>query len=267
MRYVHALSPRRGGPFRDVTLSGVSEAFSLSTLFGHVRGAYTGADHGRDGAFALAGGGTLAIDELGKAHPAVQCHLLEVLDRGTFSPLGSERVVHADCRVVFATNTDLQQLVAEGRFLEDLLSRVEGFPIAVPSLEERREDIPAWARWFAEDAWCRWGNASPVPRFADDLMSALVRAPWPRNLRQLRLCVERLLTEAAGDPVLTLALCRRDLEYLRPGGRELAKYSLAELESLLARHGGRVDRSAKALGVHRVSLSRRLGALRKVESA
>lgn len=261
LSYIHARSPRRERPHAMLSLASVDEHLSLSALFGHVKGAYTGAHSSRPGVFKRAGAGTVSLDELGKCPLRVQQQLIEAFDPGVYTPLGSDEMQRRECRILVASNVAFDDLVDQGTLLDDLRSRIDGFPIRLASLADRREDIPAWAMWFAQRACAEWTHSAP-PSFHPDLLRALENASLPYNLRDLKRIVQRLLIEAQGARVLTRAHCQRDLAHLVDGSRRLGDYRLSELEALLAEHDNRVSRVADRIGAHRASLHKQLKHLR-----
>jgi DNA-binding NtrC family response regulator len=210
-QFVHDRSPRGAQPFRRVMLSSLDDSLAASELFGHVPGAYTDARHARAGQLASANGGTLFLDEIGKASRAVQHRLVQVLERGTFTPVGSDREVRVDVRLVAATNVPLESLVERERFLPDLLDRIGVFEVKLPPLRERRADIPLLAMQAVAEHSRRSGR-EPVPRIHPELMEALRRAEWPGNIRQLSGAMHRMLVVSQGASELTLAHC--DVERL-----------------------------------------------------
>ncbi len=188
-REVHHLSPRRQGPFIAVNVAALAPGLVASALFGHERGAFTGATEQARGRFELADGGTIFLDEVGELSPADQVRLLRVLQEGTFERVGGSRVLRSDFRLVAATNRDLQAEVRAGRFREDLWFRLAAFPIRVPPLRERREEIPTLALHFLERAARQLGVA--FDGIAEVDMARLVAYPWPGNVRELEHFIER----------------------------------------------------------------------------
>ncbi|MEW6754567.1 MAG: sigma-54 dependent transcriptional regulator [Candidatus Latescibacterota bacterium] len=190
-RAIHERSRRRERPFLAVNCGGFTEELFSSELFGHVRGAFTGAHADKPGRFALAEGGTLFLDEIGEVPAKNQVELLRVLESGEYQPVGESRVQHADVRVIAATNRDLEAAVEQGTFRSDLYYRLNVIPIAVPPLRQRQEDIPVLAEMFLEEA-CR-AQGQPRKVLAPEAMRQLVAHPWPGNVRQLRNLVQRLV--------------------------------------------------------------------------
>lgn len=199
---LHRWSARRGKQFVKLDVGGLSPGLFESELFGHVRGAFTGAVGNKKGRFALADGGTIFLDEIGAVSPAVQPKLLRVLQEREFEPLGSERTIQVDVRVIAATNRDLRQLVAEGRFQEDLYYRLNVIPIVMPPLRERREDIPMLVEHFIRRHARRAGRQ--LDGIEPEAMTLLTEAPWPGNVRELENTIERAVVLASG-PVIRVA--------------------------------------------------------------
>jgi DNA-binding NtrC family response regulator len=188
-RAIHDWSAQRGMPLVRVNCAALPETLIESELFGHVRGAFTGAVGTKKGRFALADGGTILLDEIGVIAPSAQAKLLRVLQEREFEPLGSERTVRVEVRVIAATNRDLRQLVREGKFQEDLYYRLNVIPIAMPPLRDRREDIAPLVEHFVRRHAGRAGKR--IEAVSAEAMSILVNAPWPGNVRELENTVER----------------------------------------------------------------------------
>ncbi len=188
-RAIHDQSAQRQMPIVKVNCAALPETLIESELFGHVKGAFTGAVSTKRGRFALADGGTIFLDEIGAVALPVQPKLLRVLQEREFEPLGSERTVKVDVRVIAATNRNLAQLVSEGRFQEDLYYRLNVIPIAMPPLRERREDIPVLVDYFVRRHATRAGKR--VDGVAPDAMALLTELPWPGNVRELENTIER----------------------------------------------------------------------------
>ena len=215
-RRAHELSPRRGRAFRTLSLAATDDALVASDLFGHSKGAFTGADNSRAGALASTAGGTLFLDEIGKASKHVQGKLLRVVEEdGDFFPVGSDRPVRADVRLIFAANEGLDTLVDTGDFLADLRDRIGAFAIRIPPLRERVSDIADLVRHVVSARAARCGYQNSPPRFDDAVISAMERDAWPGNVRELAAAVERMLIDAGGAAVITLAHCTGKLARLR----------------------------------------------------
>jgi two-component system, NtrC family, response regulator HydG len=257
-RLLHRCSPRARASFHQVILSTLDDNIAASDLFGHLSGAYTDARQSRPGHFVTANRGTLFLDEIGKASPSVQRKLLHAIEHREIWPVGADRSVRLDVRLVAASNIPLQTLVERGDFLEDLAARLVLFRVKLPSLAERRSDIPALVRQFAALRAPSCGHPMEAPRFDDALLAALARAEWPYNLRQLDGVVQRLLMEGAmhGARELTLGHCLGELAWLRGEGghrmpsRETVRERMRELGSATA--------VARSLGISRWTVYRYL---------
>lgn len=190
-RAIHELSPRREQPFVPVNCGAIPEELLESELFGHVRGAFTGAVNSRQGRFQLANGGTLFLDEIGEMSPKLQVKLLRVLQERQFEPVGSDRAVQVDVRVVAATNRDLHVAVREGKFREDLFYRLNVLPVHLSALREREGDIALLVKHFLALHGLR--KAKRVARVEPDAMVVLEKYRWPGNVREVENLVERLI--------------------------------------------------------------------------
>jgi two-component system, NtrC family, response regulator AtoC len=199
-RAIHDRSPQRDMPLIKVNCAAIPESLLESELFGHVRGAFTGATATKKGKFALADGGSIFLDEIGTMSPTLQAKLLRVLQEREFEPLGSERSEKVDLRVIAATNRDLRQMVADGRFQEDLFYRLNVIPIALPALRERREDIPLLVDHFVRKHAQRTGRR--IERIDDGVLAALQQYDWPGNVRELENTIERAVV-LSNSPVIT----------------------------------------------------------------
>ena len=188
-RAIHYHSGQREMPLIKVNCAAIPETLLESELFGHVRGAFTGATTSKRGKFALADGGTIFLDEIGTMSPTLQSKLLRVIQEREFESLGSERTQKVDVRVIAATNRDLQQMVADGRFQEDLYYRLHVIPIHIPPLRERREDIPVLVEHFMQKHAQRAGKR--IEGLAPGVMQALQASDWPGNVRELENTMER----------------------------------------------------------------------------
>ena len=254
-KMVHSLSVRAAGPFVKVNLGGMSQSLFESEMFGHVRGAYTGAHADRQGRFAVADKGTVFLDEIGDLDQSCQVKMLRVLQEHTFEPLGSSRSVRSDFRTVSATNADLTAMVEARTFREDLFYRINLITVKLPALRERREDIPLLARHFAG-----------ATEFSPKAMELLSRLPYPGNIRELKNLVERLSIIYGGDGRRVEAgdvSAATGSEAQRPRLSDDAAMSLeaterAAIERAMATAGGNLTRAAEILGITRQSLYRRL---------
>ncbi|HEX2208811.1 MAG TPA: sigma-54 dependent transcriptional regulator [Longimicrobium sp.] len=262
-RWIHAASNRASKPLVTVNAGGISEGVFESELFGHVKGAFTDAKADRTGYFEMADGGTLFLDEIGNLSPKLQAKLLRVLQTGEFQRVGSSRTQKANVRILSATNADLAREIAEGRFREDLLYRLNTVEIRLPPLRERREDVPLLANHFLRKRAARYGRT--VPGVAPEAMQALLDYAWPGNIRELEHTVERALLMMHGDTVqlADLTLPTAAGAGAQAGGGTLDEMPLEEVERVLIRkalqrHDGNVSQAAEALGLSRSALYRRL---------
>jgi DNA-binding NtrC family response regulator len=199
-RAIHDRSAQRDMPLIKVNCAAIPETLLESELFGHVRGAFTGATATKKGKFALADGGTIFLDEIGTLNTTLQSKLLRVLQEREFEPLGSERTERVDVRVIAATNRDLRQMVADGKFQEDLFYRLNVIPIEIPPLRERRDDIPALIEHFIHKHAQRTGRR--IERIDDGVLAGLQQYDWPGNVRELENTLERAVVLSPG-PVIT----------------------------------------------------------------
>jgi len=258
-RILHAGSPRASHPLVTVNVGGLAEGVFESEMFGHERGAFTGARGERLGRFELADGGTLFLDEIANVPLAQQAKLLRVLQTGEFERVGSSRTRRVAVRLVSATNADLRAEVAAGRFREDLLFRIDTVEIRLPPLRERREDIALLAAWFLERHARRYGRS--LEGFEPEAMEALRAHPWPGNVRELEHAVERAVLLAAGGRVRVADLGLRAAEGAGVGTLESLTLEEVERELIrraLKRHDGNVSEAARALGLSRSAFYRRL---------
>lgn len=251
-RHIHSLSPRSRGPFQHLVLSTVDEGLAGSELFGHLVGAFTDARRPRAGHFASASGGTLFLDEIAKASKSLQGMLLHAIEYGSIRPLGSDRELAVDARIVAATNVDLGALVANDAFLPDLHARLATFRVTLPPLRQRRADIPRLAA-EAVRRHARSSGYATEPTIHPDLLGAFQRAAWPNNLRELDATVHRLLLEADGASCITLGHCTAELSYLADAGTAASALTADQIDVALKRAGTIVG-AARLLGVDRKSL-------------
>ena len=198
-RAIHNRSAQRDMPLIKVNCAAIPESLLESELFGHVRGAFTGATTTKKGKFALADGGTIFLDEIGTMSPALQSKLLRVLQEREFEPLGGERTERVDVRVIAASNRDLRQMVAEAKFQEDLFYRLNVIPIELPALRERRDDIPALVDHFVRKHAQRTGRR--IDRVDEGAMTVLQQYDWPGNVRELENTIERAVVLCDGNVI------------------------------------------------------------------
>lgn len=253
-RLLHGLSPRAAAPFIAINCGAVSRELLESELFGHEKGAFTGATAPKQGLITAAEGGTLFLDELGEMPPAMQVSLLRFLDRGEYRPVGSTRTLQADVRILGATNQDLQQLVATGRFRQDLLYRLNTVSLLAPPLRERTEDLPALVAHIL--------NTLRVPGaeqrvFEPEALQLLADYRWPGNIRELRNVIERVVLLKAGAGPITrdeVALALPPPTGTPTGDQDMTRLSLESVERLhiervLHACGGNKTQAAKTLGI------------------
>ena len=255
---LHAHSPRASRPLVTVNVGGLSDSLFESELFGHVKGAFTDAKADRVGRFELAEGGTLFLDEIANVPLSQQAKLLRVLQTGELERVGSSRTRRLNVRTLSATNADLHAEVQAGRFREDLLFRLNTIVIHLPPLRDRREDIPLLAAHFLVQHANRYGKA--LEGFEPAVMQALLEHPWPGNIRELDHAVERAVLMSHPPAIRVMDLGLRPASDRAP---RLEDMSLEEAESVLirkalARAEGNVTQAAKALGLSRSALYRRL---------
>ena len=267
-RTVHALSRRRNQPFVEVNCAAIPEELIESELFGHVKGAFTGAVADRKGKFEAAQSGTIFLDEIGDMSLKTQAKVLRVLQEQVTEPVGSTSRVNVDVRVLAATNKELPTEIRAGRFREDLYFRLNVIPIFVPPLRERAEDIPLLVEHFVADFAIEYGRSAKT--LSPGAMARLKIYRWPGNVRELRNVIERVVIMAPGNEITErdLAFLSSDLPLEKPGDASDAptiplytardqferEYILREL----ANQGGNISRTAEVLGVERSNLYRKM---------
>lgn len=249
-RALHELSPRSAGPFVAVNCAAIPETLIENELFGHEKGSFTGAHRRELGRFEAAAGGTLFLDEIGDLGVALQSKVLRVLEERTFERVGGRETVRADVRLVAATNRDLRRMVDDAEFRSDLFFRLEVFPIELPPLRRRREDVEPLARYLLGQLAARHGR--PQPRLEPAAAKLLARQPWPGNVRQLTNLLERalILSDAA---VLTCD----DVEALL-GSAGAGAGERDRVEAALQRAAGNKREAASLLGISYRTLQRRI---------
>jgi DNA-binding NtrC family response regulator len=262
-RAIHYNSPRKGRPFVSVNCGGLTESLLESELFGHLRGAFTGAIASKRGLIQEAQGGTLFLDEIGDMPPSMQVKLLRALQEGEIRPVGGTDLIKVDVRFISATNQDLAKAVEEGRFREDLYYRLNVITLTIPDLAERKEDIPLLVAHFLE----KYSSAAKkeLSGISPEAMAALMDYLWPGNVRELENCIERAVVLAKGKEILP-----RDLPAsLRAGSEDrsirvripltLAELEKEAIEKTLQYAKGNKALAAKLLGISERTLYRRLG--------
>jgi two-component system nitrogen regulation response regulator NtrX len=268
-RSIHAMSRRRTGPFVEVNCAAIPEELIESELFGHVRGAFTGAVADRRGKFELAHGGTIFLDEIADMSLKTQAKVLRVLQEQVLTAVGGSRDTRVDARVLAATNKDLTQEIRTGRFREDLYFRLNVVPIFVPPLRDREDDVPLLAEHFMALLAREYGRRPKA--FERDAITALQQYSWPGNVRELRNMVERLMIMVPGDRITS-----RDLSFLEassPAAPDEARPSVITplhdardqferdyILRALAQQQGNISRTAEVLGVERSNLYRKMKA-------
>lgn len=262
---VHQNSPRSGQPFIKVSCAALPETLLESELFGHEKGAFTGAVSRREGRFQLAHRGTIFLDEVGEMSLTTQTKLLRVLQERAFEPLGSVRTVSVDIRVIAATNRDLAREVKEGRFREDLYYRLNVVALAVPPFRERKEDIPFLAEHFL--TIYREKNRKAVNAISGKAQDLLVRYDWPGNIRELENCIERAVIMARDEVIVPADLPPQIRMTVRgeerdgfciPAGTSLDEMEKALIVKTLEEAGGNRTRTAEILGINRRTLQNKL---------
>ena len=256
-RAIHSQSERRFFPIVAVNCGSIPETLLESELFGHEKGAFTGAQYRRKGKIELANGGTLFLDEIGDIPAKMQVDLLRVLETRRFHRLGGNQEIASDFRLVCATNRDLEALIAEGSFREDLYYRINVFVIDLPPLRDRPEDIPALTRHFIEKYARAMGR--PIKGVSPEVEETLASYEWPGNVRELENAVERAMVIGRAQSIqpddLPLQLVRTEQE---PEGATLAALERRHLERILREERGNITRAATALGIDRGTLYNKL---------
>jgi two-component system response regulator AtoC len=260
---VHNLSPRKGGPFIAVHAAALPSTLLESELFGHEKGAFTGAVERRTGRFELADGGTLFLDEVGELEPLMQVKLLRVLEERAFERVGGTKTLQVDVRLIAATNRDLKKLVKEGKFRDDLFYRLSVVTVDLPPLRERREDIPLLLRAFLEELSRETGKV--VREMTPEALNLLLAYDWPGNVRELRNAIEQMVVLARAE-----RLTARDVPPQIRGSADLTRISVVRagmtveeaerqlIVQALKETGGNRTRAAQKIGISRRTLHRKL---------
>jgi len=263
-RAIHNNSKRVKKPFKPINCAGLTASILESELFGHVRGAFTGADKDRQGVFEYADGGTLFLDEIGDMPLEMQAKLLRVLESGEIVRVGSNEPRTVDVRVISATNHDLNELIEQGKFREDLMYRIRGAQVHLPPLRERREDIPLLVRHYVEHFATKMDKPAPVVE--DEAMVLLTQADWPGNVRQLMNVVQNMVIVAEEQTIRAEHVpieIRRAGQSDEAGMGSLAGMSLDQIEKQAIRNtlrmtAGNREQAARLLGIGERTLYRKL---------
>ncbi len=260
VRMIHDQSPRAGGPFISINCAALTETLLESELFGHARGAFTGAVREKTGLFELASNGTLFLDEIGEVAPTVQAKLLRALQEREIRRVGAERTIKVNARVVAATNRDLRAAVEAGTFREDLYFRLGAFVITVPPLRERREDIPALVHDFVRRAAARVKR--DVETVSPEAMTALMNYHWPGNVRELEHAIERAVIVARGASIrvreLPPEISQKSRQTPTADTLDLQVREREMIERALERFRGNRRQAAEALKISTVTLWRKM---------
>ena len=264
-RAIHNNSHRWDKPFRPINCAGLSETLLESELFGHVKGAFTGAANDRKGLFEVADKGTLFLDEIGDMAPPSQAKLLRVIEDGIVIPVGSNKPIVVDVRIISATNQSLPKLIEEKRFRQDLYFRIKGVSISLPALRDRAEDIPELTEYFLKEAAAEVG--SKVAGITDAAQTVLSHYDWPGNIRQLRNCIKTMVVMCDRDRLdvqdIPPEIAQRPQLAAGTHAAGLAGVSLNELEKqaiieTLAKTDGNREKAAKILGIGERTLYRKI---------
>ncbi len=265
-RAIHENSPRRDRPFRPINCAGLTETLLESELFGHAKGAFTGATGDRKGLFEIADKGTLLLDEIGDMPLNMQAKLLRVIEDGIVIPVGSHKQIVVDVRIISATNHDLTQLIERKKFRQDLYFRIKGVNITLPALRNRADDIPSLVEYFLKEAASETG--SQVAGITEAALMILMNFDWPGNIRQLRNCIRTMVVMCDRDTLDVQDISpeiyqRRQLAAGTGAAVGLAGVSLNELEKqaivdTLAKTKGNREKAAKILGIGERTLYRKI---------
>jgi len=255
---LHDLGPRRQGPFIKINCAALSESLLESELFGHVKGAFTGAYRHRKGRFESAQNGDIFLDEIGDLSPSTQVKLLRVLEEKVIERVGDNQPIPVDVRIISATNRDLRKLVAKGAFREDLYFRINVIPIELPPLNQRREDIPLLAQFFMRRASLKSGKS--IRKISNRAMEALMSYPWPGNVRELKSAFEYAAVSCGGSEIrrkhLPPNIAQAKAAHIISDSVPLKHDSLKRTSLIRALQQARGNRTeaARLLGVSRVTI-------------
>ncbi len=257
-RAVHWASPRKGQPFIKVNCAALNENLLESELFGHIKGAYTGADRNRIGRFEAADGGSIFLDEIGDIPLSTQVKLLRVLEEKEIERVGDHTSIKVDVRVITATNKNLEELIAQGRFREDLYFRVNVFPLAIPPLKDRMDDIPLIIQHFI--AQHNLTSSKKIVAMSPEAVARLSAYSWPGNVRELRNAIEYALVLCPGGQIDVQHLPHKVLSesICPPAPEPMPARERDELVEALQQVGGNQSAAARLLGVSRVTIWKRM---------
>jgi DNA-binding NtrC family response regulator len=260
MRTIHRLSRRRDKPFVTVDCGSLVESLFESEMFGHIKGAYTGASETTQGKFALADGGTIFLDEIANISLNMQARLLRVIQEREFSRVGSSEKIRVNVRITSATNRDLAKEIRERRFREDLFYRLNVMPIHLPPLRERREDIPLLVDHFVKIFGARTGKA--IPAVSDEAMQFLRTYDWPGNVRELKNAIERAVVTCEGSAIQVADLSYKGFaEGSTPNGGDTGSLAASERDQIvkmLLQFEGHKSKTAEHLGINRKTLREKM---------
>jgi len=249
---IHINSKRKYFPIVTVNCGALSESILESELFGHEKGAFTGAHYKRKGKFEMADGGTIFLDEIGSVSPKMQVELLRVIESKQFMRVGGNDNIHSNFRVISATNEDLEKLVKEGRFREDLFYRLNVFSIHIPPLRERRSDIPILAYFFLNKLSAAMNKN--ITKISDDAMDFITKYDWPGNVRELENAIERAVVIGKTEEILVehLPFQRNIIE--EPESKKLSAIEKRHILKILLENNWNISRCADILDIDRVTL-------------
>jgi DNA-binding NtrC family response regulator len=259
---IHQRSPRANGPFIKLHCAALAESLLESELFGHERGSFTGAMARKDGRFQLADGGTLFLDEIGEISPAIQVKLLRFLQEHEFERVGGTQTIRVDVRVIAATNRNLGEEIAKGRFREDLYYRLNVVALEMPPLRDRRTDIPALAKFFV-DRYAK-ENGKAIEGISPETLELLSAYDWPGNVRELENAIERAVVLATGTSIEARQLPPHVRPKMTPAGMPIIPgASMADIEryailETLKATGGSTSKAAETLGISTRTIQYRL---------
>ena len=253
-RAIHSQSYRKDKPFVAVSCAALPESLLESELFGHEKGAFTGAHAQRMGKFEVANRGTLFMDEIGEMSANIQVHLLRVLEEKEFTRVGGNELIKVDVRVISATNKDMKQAIANGQFREDLYYRLNVVPIELPPLRERKEDIPLLAQHFLKKFAVE--NQKEIIGFSPEATDFLLKYEWPGNVRELENAIERAVILTKNSYIEAADLAQENLltAHSAPSGRSLKEVERERILNVLNETGGNRSETARILGISRATL-------------